>query len=370
MVAYDRKTPNLELRKIDAQTVAAVNRIQLLPEQYHNLAYVPKATAEAFPLDDCWQRVLWDVDADNAVGIVQLDLNDDGPGEHCLWRFAIDVRCQGMGYGKAAMDVVMNAVREHPELPGPRKGLLLSYEPGGKNCPSAFYLKYGFRHTGNVSPGGVDMYYAFQEEDHRSAPDTPPPAYDPSTRPYRVFDVSNEEAFARVPNLPTAIQAKDLALTEFHPDHLAHLHRQESLSDDSLANARWVNWALYRREAGATIKVLIDQSQQSNADESADKATPTAVGFLVMEEAHGKIYLRYIWINPTLRKCGLAKRALALVPSEMKRDALYADSVVSADTLRSGANEADWTDTVDVTSLLTGLGFVSKNDALVYSGDN
>ncbi|KAI9001942.1 hypothetical protein BC832DRAFT_593795 [Gaertneriomyces semiglobifer] len=365
-----RKTPNLELRKIDAQTVAAINRIQLLPEQYHNLGYIPYATAQAFPLGDCWQRAIWDVDTDKAVGIVQIDLNDDKPGEHCLWRFGIDRRYQGLGYGKAAMDVLMNAVRVDPELPGPRKGLLLSYEPGGKNCPAAFYLKYGFRYTGIVSPGGVDMYYAFKEEDHRSAPDTPPPTVDYSTRPHRVFDVPSEEAFAKVPNLPKSLQTKDLALSEFREGQLQHLHRPESLSGESYANARWINWALYRSEAGATIKVLIDKNQQSNAGESADIVTPTAVGFIVMEEAYEKLYMRYIWINPNLRKRGLARGTLALVPSEMKRDALYADSVVSADAIGSGDNEADWTETVDVTSVLTGLGFVSKDGAMVYSADN
>lgn len=68
--------------------------------------------------------------------------------EYFLWRFMIAAEHQGKGYGRRALDLVVERVRS---LPGARE-LLSSYVPG-KHGPRDFYLRYGFVETGEVEHG-------------------------------------------------------------------------------------------------------------------------------------------------------------------------------------------------------------------------
>ncbi len=62
-----------------------------------------------------------------------------------LWRFMIDHRHQGCGYGTAAMELVFDRVRSFPE----GDELYLTYVPD-PDGPRAFYARLGFEDTGVV----------------------------------------------------------------------------------------------------------------------------------------------------------------------------------------------------------------------------
>jgi diamine N-acetyltransferase len=64
-------------------------------------------------------------------------------GMYFLWRFMIDKKYQGKGYGKAALKLIIEYVRNRPNA----DYLYSSYEPG-ENSPENFYLeKIGFQKT-------------------------------------------------------------------------------------------------------------------------------------------------------------------------------------------------------------------------------
>ena len=71
--------------------------------------------------------------------------NDEIPWRYYLWRFLIDARFQGRGYGRAALDLVVSYVRTKPDA-----DLLVTSVVPGDGSPLAFYLKYGFRVTGRM----------------------------------------------------------------------------------------------------------------------------------------------------------------------------------------------------------------------------
>jgi diamine N-acetyltransferase len=69
-----------------------------------------------------------------------------------VWRFMIDAQQQKKGYGKRAMQLVVEHVRG---LPGATE-LLISYVPG-EGSPAAFYEKCGFVETGKWHKGEKEM---------------------------------------------------------------------------------------------------------------------------------------------------------------------------------------------------------------------
>ena len=70
-----------------------------------------------------------------------------------VWRFMIDARYQGRGFGRRAMELVIAYVKTRPNA----TVLFLGHrrEPGNAG---GFYQKLGFEYTGKVEEGGdVEM---------------------------------------------------------------------------------------------------------------------------------------------------------------------------------------------------------------------
>ena len=72
--------------------------------------------------------------------------------EYFLWRFMIDVRYQKMGFGKKAMDLLIDHVRTRPGA----RALGLSCHPG-EDGPEPFYRRYGFALTGRMLESEAEM---------------------------------------------------------------------------------------------------------------------------------------------------------------------------------------------------------------------
>ncbi len=69
--------------------------------------------------------------------------NKDIPWRYYLWRMLIDRRFQGRGYGRAALDQVVQYLRTRPGA----DALVTSVVPG-PGSPLDFYLSCGFEQTG------------------------------------------------------------------------------------------------------------------------------------------------------------------------------------------------------------------------------
>jgi len=143
----------VELREITAANRAAVEALRVTPAQEQFVAGVAESLIEAAETPGAcpWYRAVYA--GDEPVGFVMISDNIPADrveyvGPYYLWRLLIDVRHQGRGYGRAALDRVVAHVRTRPGA----QRLLTSHVPGAGG-PLDFYLRYGFTRTGDVADG-------------------------------------------------------------------------------------------------------------------------------------------------------------------------------------------------------------------------
>ena len=135
------------LREVTAQTVRAICNLEVLPEQRGYVAPNAVSIAQAYFQPRAWFRAIYA--GEEPVGFVMLD-DDPEQGEYFLWRFMVSGEHQGKGYGRAALDLVVDHVRTRPAA----SELRSSYVPG-EHGPRDFYLAYGFEETGEVEGAEV-----------------------------------------------------------------------------------------------------------------------------------------------------------------------------------------------------------------------
>jgi diamine N-acetyltransferase len=133
------------LREVTADTVRAICALEVQPEQRGFVAPNAVSIAQAHFEPKAWFRAVYAAEA--PVGFVMLH-EDADKQEYYLWRFMIAGEHQGKGYGRRALDLVVEHVRG---LPGAR-ALVSSFVPGDLG-PRDFYLRYGFVETGEVEAG-------------------------------------------------------------------------------------------------------------------------------------------------------------------------------------------------------------------------
>jgi diamine N-acetyltransferase len=144
--------PVISLQEITADTVRAVVALEVHPEQRAHVAPNSVSLAEALFNKGAWFRAVYA--GEEPVGFVMLfdptveGAEPRGPvrtDQMGLWRLMIDRRHQRRGIGRQALDLVCEHVRRRPGF----NELLSSYVPG-EHGPEAFYMRYGFRRTGQL----------------------------------------------------------------------------------------------------------------------------------------------------------------------------------------------------------------------------
>jgi diamine N-acetyltransferase len=139
----------VSLREITRETVESIIDLEVAPKQEKFVASNAESLAEALFSPDAWYRAIY---ADETpVGFVMLSIKPEVP-HYYLWRFMIGAEYQGKGYGKRALELVIEHVRT---LPG-AKELTLSYTPG-KGSPRKFYQQFGFEETGEWDDDEIVM---------------------------------------------------------------------------------------------------------------------------------------------------------------------------------------------------------------------
>ena len=135
----------VSLREVTADTVRAIIRLKVKPSQTHFVADNATSIAQAYFEPKAWFRAIY---ADETpVGFVMLFDDPDAP-EYYLWRYMIDGRYQGLGFGRRALELFIDHVRTRPNA----TALLSSYVPG-EGSPWPFYAGLGFVETGEVDDG-------------------------------------------------------------------------------------------------------------------------------------------------------------------------------------------------------------------------
>jgi len=145
--------PNVSLREITSANRAAVEALTVTAVQTEYVTGVAESLLEAAETPDAcpWYRAVYADDM--PVGFVMISdgitaVNPAYLGPYFLWRLLIDQHHQGRGYGSAALRLVVEYVRTRP---GAR--VLLSSMVQGPASPIGFYLRQGFRATGEMHEG-------------------------------------------------------------------------------------------------------------------------------------------------------------------------------------------------------------------------
>jgi diamine N-acetyltransferase len=136
------KDAKVSLREVTAKTVRTICNLIVSEEQKHFVAPNAVSIAQAYFTKKAWFRAIY---ADGTpVGFVMLAENPKR-GQYYLWRFMIDAKHQGKGYGKKALELIIKRVKKNPKA----KALYLSTVKA-KGSADPFYKKFGFEFTGKM----------------------------------------------------------------------------------------------------------------------------------------------------------------------------------------------------------------------------
>ena len=135
------------LREVTRENLREVLLLEVAPEQKRFVASNAISIAQAhFEPGVAWFRAIY---ADETpVGFLMLE-DRAGAADVFLWRFMIDRRYQKHGFGRSAIELVLEHLRARPGT----SALSLSHVPGDGN-PAPFYQRLGFVHTGEEDPDG------------------------------------------------------------------------------------------------------------------------------------------------------------------------------------------------------------------------
>lgn len=132
----------VSLREITKDTFRAICRLKTTKRQEDFVAPNDWSIVEGHFEPKSWMRGIY---ADETpVGFIMVYDNPEKP-EYYLWRFMVDERYQRMGFGKRALDLLVEHAKTRPNV----TCMTLSYVPADDG-PAEFYHRYGFVDTGEI----------------------------------------------------------------------------------------------------------------------------------------------------------------------------------------------------------------------------
>ncbi|MFI1481020.1 GNAT family N-acetyltransferase [Streptomyces sp. NPDC020747] len=143
--------PDLRLEKVTPDNVDAACRLAVRSDQERFVAPVVKSLAEAYVQPEvAWPRLVFA--GEELVGFVMAffdvrfdpENSDDRPRSG-LWRLNIADGQQGRGYGRFAVESVREEIRRRGQ-----SRVTVTWAQGERG-PERFYVKLGFRRTGEMS---------------------------------------------------------------------------------------------------------------------------------------------------------------------------------------------------------------------------
>ena len=202
----------ITLREITAANWRAVVDVRVSVNQLRFVADNTRSLAEASFHAVAWPRAIY---ADETpIGFLMLHderLRDEPrhPLTYYLWRFMIDARFQGLGFGRRAIELLVEHVRALPEAHH-----LLTSCVEGEGSPVGFYRKLGFTPTGR-DHDELELALPLDDEGRPLPPIPPPTGGDPIGPPaghgYIDFE-GKKEHFWKIETIWEA--ARDLPVVE------------------------------------------------------------------------------------------------------------------------------------------------------------
>jgi len=142
---------SLRLEPITPDNVTAACDIKVSPEQDQFVAPVVHSLAEAYAsYRTAWPRLI--MAGDQPVGFVMAGFDPDSELDffRCgIWRLNVDARHQGAGYGRFAVEALIEEARRR----GSKRFTVMWKR--GEHGPENFFLKVGFVPTGEEFHGQV-----------------------------------------------------------------------------------------------------------------------------------------------------------------------------------------------------------------------
>lgn len=162
--ARDARPPTreatLSLREITRENVREIALLDVAEAQVGLVAPNAFSIAQAYCHPEAWLRAVYAGDV--PVGFAMLEDWSGVPGRDlphyegrpyvALWRFMIDERYQGLGFGSRALQLLIERARDGTCA----ETMLLSFVPEGPHA-EAFYARHGFVNTGVIEDGEVLM---------------------------------------------------------------------------------------------------------------------------------------------------------------------------------------------------------------------
>lgn len=148
---------SVTLKKITRRNVEQILNLRVKPRQRSLVAPNAKSIAVAHYERGSWMRGIYL--GDEPIGFVLL-IDSTLKRKRImseksflyLWRFMIDGRYQGKGYGRIALDLIIEYAKNRPNV----KEITLHHETGKGNA-GEFYKKVGFKHTGKTLENELEM---------------------------------------------------------------------------------------------------------------------------------------------------------------------------------------------------------------------
>jgi diamine N-acetyltransferase len=136
----------VSLREVTAETVRAVCKLSDTLSEAQKRMVAPNAVsiAEAYFNEHAWFRAIYA--DDTLVGFIMLFIgpDEDNPEEmeYFLWRYMVAGPYQGMGFGRQALGIVIEDIKQ-------KGARVFGTSCGeGEGSPEGFYKKLGFEPTG------------------------------------------------------------------------------------------------------------------------------------------------------------------------------------------------------------------------------
>lgn len=147
-----RRDAEVSLREVTKETLREICGLDVAAGQKRFVAPNAISIAQAyFHRDVAWFRAIYA--GETPVGFLMLHDEPPVPTYH-LWRFMVDQRFQGLGYGRRALELLIEHVRTRPGA----TCLTTSCVPGD-GTPIPFYERAGFALTGEEDDGELVMRY-------------------------------------------------------------------------------------------------------------------------------------------------------------------------------------------------------------------
>lgn len=133
---------DVKLKDVTAKNWRAVARLELAPDQKDLVADNLYSIAESKFDPDARPRAVYA--GGQPVGFLMYDVSDAGrKREATIYRFMIDRRHQGKGYGRTALVLALDEIKATPKI----RKVSISYMPSNK-VAKAFYASLGFIEVG------------------------------------------------------------------------------------------------------------------------------------------------------------------------------------------------------------------------------